>query len=177
MNWDSHPDVEHEGRIYGGRPRLFEPFFSFPRRAGEPMELALSAPASVRQRLRGGGWRLVDPRDVSRWPWTYQRYVADSRAEFSVAKHANVATRSGWFSDRSTAYLALGRPVIVQDTGFTDFLPCGHGILPYRTPEEALVAVRSVQRDYARHCAAAPAIVEECFDARRVLTHLLERAV
>lgn len=137
----------------------------------------MNAPAAVRQRLTDGGWRLVEPWDVNRTPWTYQRYLGASRAEFSVAKHAYVVTRSGWFSERSTSYLALGRPVIVQDTGFTDFLPRGKGILAYRTPEEALVAVRSVQSDYAGHCAAARAIVEEFFDARRVLTHLLEHAL
>lgn len=177
ISWNGHAAHEHEGRVYGGRPLLFEPFFAFPRSTGEPMELAVSAPAAVRQRLTDGGWRLVDPGDVSRTPWTYQQYLGASRAEFSVAKHAYVVTRSGWFSDRSTSYLALGRPVVVQDTGFSDFLPCGTGILAYRTPEDAAVAVRAVHVDYADRCAAARAIVEEFFAAPRVLTDLLQRAL
>jgi hypothetical protein len=87
-----------------------------------------------------------------------------------------VSARCGWFSDRSAGYLAMGRPVIVQDTGFSDFLPCGAGLLAFRAPTEALEAINRLNDDYGAHCRAARAVAEEYFDARRVLTDLLERS-
>jgi len=103
MNWSSVGEREHEGRIYGEKPREFAPFFGLPRDTGEAMELAINAPPDVQERLRAGGWRLADARHVTRTPWTYQAYLKASRAEFAVARHAYVSTQCGWFSDRSTA--------------------------------------------------------------------------
>lgn len=177
MNWAPYEQKEHEGRVYGQKDREFEPFITLPRDVGVVMELAVSAPEPVRKRLAGGGWRLADPLEVARDPWTYQRYLSASSAEFCVAKHGYVSTRCGWFSDRSSAYLALGRPVVVQDTGFSDFLPCGAGLLAYRTPGEAGAAIRRLHADYEAHCRAARTLVEEEFDATRVLTDLLERSL
>jgi hypothetical protein len=141
------------------------------------MEIAINAPAAVRERLADGGWRLASPLKVAQDPWAYQRYLRCSRAEFSVAKHGYVSTRSGWFSERSAAYLASGRPVVIQDTGFSDFLPSGIGLLPYRTVDEAVAAIRNLNGNYDAHCAAARAVAEEFFDARQVLTDLLHRCV
>jgi hypothetical protein len=177
INWEAYGGRERDGRYYGQKDREFEPFFSLPREVGEPMELAANAPARVRERLVRGGWRLADPRQVTRDPCTYQHYLGGSRAEFCVAKHAYVSTRSGWFSDRTAAYLAMGRPAIVEDTGFSDFLPCGEGLLVYRTPAEARGAIRRLRDGYEGHCRAARLVVEKFFDARRVLTELLERSV
>jgi hypothetical protein len=177
MNWTAYGDREHEGRVYGQKDRDFEPFFSLPRDTGEAMELAVGVPATVRKRLIDGGWRLVEPWEVTRDPWTYQCYLKASRAEFSVAKHGYVSTRSGWFSERSAAYLASSRPVIVQDTGFSDFLPTGGGLLAYRTPDKAVLAIRRLHDDYDAHCRVARAVAEEYFDARQVLTDLLERSL
>jgi len=177
LSWSAYGDREHEGRIYGQKDREFEPFFSLPRETGAAMELAVNPPEAVRRRLSAGGWRLADPLEVSRDGQTYQRYIQGSRAEFCVAKHAYVSTRSGWFSDRSAGYLAAGRPAVVQDTGFSDFLPCGEGLLPYRTPQEAAANIRRLWHDYESHCQAARALVEECFDARRVLTDMIGRSV
>ena len=177
MNWSSIGDRVYEGRVYGEKPREFAPFFNLPRETGETLELAINAPADVRERLIRGGWRLVDPVQVSCTPWTYQDYLRTSRAEFAVARHAYVSTQSGWFSDRSSGYLAMGRPVIVQDTGFSSFLPSGAGLLPYRTPSEAVQAMRQLRADYPAHCRAARAVAETHFDARRVLSELLERSL
>ena len=177
MNWSSIGDRVHEGRVYGEKGREFEPFFGLPREIGESMEIAVNAPAVILERLARGGWRIADPRIVTRDPWAYQQYLQDSRAEFCVARHAYVSTQSGWFSDRSTAYLAMGRPVVLQDTGFSDFLPCGKGLLAYRSPDEARDAIRQLGGDYTAHCRAARAVVEELFDARRVLTDLLEESL
>ena len=176
VNWSAYGDREHEGRVYGQKDREFEPFFSLPRDTGEAMEIAVNnAPETVRERLTDGGWRLADPLEVAKNPWTYQRYLWASRAEFGVAKHGYASTQCGWFSDRSSAYLAMGRPIVVQDTGFSAFLPCGEGLLAYRTPEEAVAAIRRLHDDYDAHCRAARAVVEEYFDARQVLTCLLEQ--
>jgi hypothetical protein len=177
VNWSAYGDREQKGRVYGQKDREFEPFFSLPRDTGETTEMVVSAPAAVLERLADGGWRLADPLKITRDPWTYQRYLWASRAEFGVAKHGYASTRCGWFSDRSSAYLATGRPVVVQDTGFSSFLPCGEGLLAYRTPDEAHEAIRRLRNDYEVHHRAARAVADEYFDARRVLGDLLERSV
>ncbi len=177
LNFKSYRDVERQGRVYGQKDREFEPFFSLPRDTGEPMELAVNASELVKQRLLAGGWRLTSTWEVSRDPWTYQRYIRASRAEFCVAKHAYVSTRCGWFSDRSTAYLASGRPIVVQDTGFSDWLPTGSGVIPFRTREEAIAGIEELNSRYEFHCRAAREIAEEYFDARKVLSGLLEQAM
>jgi glycosyltransferase involved in cell wall biosynthesis len=107
-------------------------------------------------------------------PADYQAFIARSRAEFSVAKHGYVVTHSGWFSDRSSGYLASGRPVILQDTGFSDFLPADEGLLAFRTLRDAQEAIKRVTDDPERHGKAARRLVEEFFDSALVLTDLLE---
>jgi hypothetical protein len=176
MNWSAYGAREHEGRIYGQKDREFTPYFSLPNETGRLMEIALNAPAEIREQLAAGGWWIADPGEVTRDPWTYQDYLRFSLAEFSVAKHAYVSTRCGWFSDRSAGYLAMGRPVVVQDTGFSDFLPCGSGLLTFGSWGEAAAAIERVGEDYENHCRAARAVAEEYFDARRVLTDLLEQS-
>ena len=100
-----------------------------------------------------------------------------SGAEFSVAQGIYVETESGWFSDRSTRYLASGRPVLVQETGFTRTLPAGEGVLAFRTPDEAAAGARAIADDYDHHARAARAVAEEFFDSDKVLAALLEEAV
>jgi hypothetical protein len=177
INWSAYGDRVYEGREYGQKDREFEPYFHLPREVDRPMELAVSAPDDVRCRLRAGGWRLADPLAVTRSPACYQQYIRDSRGEFCVAKHAYVVTRSGWFSDRSAGYLASGRPVVVQDTGFSDFLPTGDGLLAFKTPVEARSAIADLDRDYEEHCRAARVIARDHFDSRLVLCDLLERSL
>src|SRR5262249_19000254 len=159
------------------KDREFEPYFSLPRDTGEPMELAVNALAQVKKRLLAGGWRLADASEVSRDPWTYQRYIRASRAEFCVAAHAYVSTRCGWFSDRSTAYLASGLPIVVQDTGFSDWLPTGCGVIAFRTRGQAIAGIEEINSRYEFHCRAAREIAAEYFDARKVLSRLLEQAM
>jgi hypothetical protein len=113
---------------------------------------------------------------ASRSLWDYRSFVHRSKAEFGVAKHTYVATRSGWFSDRTECYLASGRPALVQDTGWTAHLPNGNGLLAFSTPEEALAGVDRINGDYARHAQAARDIAREHFAADRVLGKLLEVA-
>ncbi len=140
------------------------------------MEVAVKVPTEVWKRMTDGGWRVVDPVQITRDPTSYQLYLAASKAEFSVAKHGYVTTRCGWFSDRSSAYLASGRPVVVQETGFSDRIPAGEGILSFSTPEQARAQIEEVTGRYEFHCRAARAIAEEYFDARKVLSSLIEYA-
>jgi hypothetical protein len=177
MNWSAYGDREFQGRVYGQKDREFEPFFLLPRLAGQPMELAVSAPPEIRERLILGGWRIVDPLAVTRTTESYQTYLSQSYGEFCVAKHGYVSTRCGWFSDRSAGYLASGRPVVVQDTGFSDNLPCGRGLIAWRTPAEAIAAMERVNADFVAHCSAARAVAKEFFDAAKVLTDLLEQSL
>jgi len=176
MNW---APIEEDRRVapeYGQKDRSFEPFTSFPRRSGAPMEVAVRPPREVRARLFEGGWLLVDPVEVTLTPEGYQRYLRDSSAEFSVAKHGYVVTGCGWFSERSTSYLASGRPVVVQDTGFSRWLPTGTGVLAFRGVEDALASVAEVRRRYRAHCRAARELVAAHFESGTVLGALLERA-
>ena len=113
------------------------------------------------------------PESVTATPWSYRDYIAQSRGEFSVAVNLEVKARSGWFSDRTAAYLAAGKPVVVQDTGFSEDLPCGEGLFAFRTIDDAAAAIDEIGRDYRRHCLAARRIAEEYLDARRVLTRVL----
>jgi hypothetical protein len=177
MQWDSYAAREYGGRRYGMKSESFGPYLDLPGRVGAEFELAPGGDTAPRELLRARGWRIGDPIAITRDPWTYQDYLRGSRGEFTVAKHGYVVSGSGWFSERSAVYLASGRPVVVLDTGFTDWLPTGQGVLPFRTPEEAVAAVESVNRHYSDHCRAARALAAECFDARKVLPVLLEKAL
>jgi hypothetical protein len=177
MQWDSYKARMYGGRRYGMKSDSFGPFWDLPRQAGPVFELALGSASAPREKLRRLGWNLRNPLEVARDPWAYQEYLRKSRAEFGVAKQGYVATRSGWFSERSAAYLASGRPVVVEETGFSDWLPDGRGVLGFRNTEEALAAIESIGSSYARHCGAARAIAEDYFDARKILPRLLEQAL
>ena len=176
MQWDSYPAREHGGRRYGMKSDSFAAFVELPARAGPVFEIALGSESAPRAVLREKGWRLLDPLEVTRDPWTYQEFVRGSKAEWSVAKHGYAATRSGWFSERSAAYLASGRPVLTQQTGFSDWLETGAGLLAFETFEDVLAGMEEIEGAYERHCRAARELAEEFFDARKVLTSLVERA-
>ena len=104
------------------------------------------------------GWGTVDAMRVSRTPSEYRDFIHGSKAEFGVAKHTYVANRTGWFSDRTECYLASGRPALVQDTGWTDHLPSGEGLLSFSNIEEAAAGIDSINLDYARHARRAAEI-------------------
>jgi hypothetical protein len=175
MQWDSYPAREFAGQRYGMKAESFAPYEDLPARVNERLELALGSPNAPRARLAQAGWIIHDPLEVTRDPWSYQRYIRKSKAEFSVAKHGYVSSRTGWFSERSAAYLASGRPVVVQETGFSEWLPPGCGVVTFHTPEEAAGGIQEVSANYERHCAAARSVAEKYFDARRVLTDLLNK--
>ena len=177
MQWDSYSAREHHGRRYGMKSDSFGPYMHLPEEAGRIFELAVSSRSTPRPLLRSKGWVVRNSLEPTRDPWTYQCYLQQSKAEFSVAKHGYVISRSGWFSERSAAYLASGRPVLIQDTGFSDWLPRGAGVIPFSTPEEALAGVEEINSRYEFHCRAARALAEAYFDARNVLSRLLACAM
>jgi hypothetical protein len=171
--------VDHEGRRYGLKVHEFRKFIELPRRSGLAFEIALeigAADARDRESLHDHGWRIVDPRPVTGDPDSFRAYVQSSGAEFSVAQGVYVGTGCGWFSDRTTRYLASGRPALVQDTGFTQTLPTGEGLVAFRTREEAARGAADIVARYPEHCAAARRVAEEHFDAQHVLTRFCEQA-
>ena len=177
MQWESYPAIEYEGRRYGMKADSFGPYIDLPEKVKSGFEIAVGSPTAPRALLRNKGWTVLNPLEPTRDPWTYQRYIQRSKAEFSVAKHGYVVSYSGWFSERSAAYLASGRPVVVQDAGFSEWIETGSGVLSFNTPEEALAGIEDINRRYEFHCRAARAVAEEYFDARKVLRRLVECAM
>ena len=177
MQWDSYEPREYAGRTYGMKSQSFGPYMELPQRSGRVFELALGSATAPRELLASKGWVVRDSRPPTRDPWSYQAYLRDSKAEFGVAKHGYVVSRCGWFSERSVSYLASGRPVVVQDTGFTDWLQTDVGVLAFTDAEEALAAIEAIDADYAAHCHAAREIAEEYFHGRKVLSRLVEAAI
>lgn len=177
MNWTSYANVEFEGEVYGQKDVEFEKVIDLPGNVSVPLELALGGVEAPADRLRAHGWRVTDPLVVTKSMDSYRRYIYGSASEFSVAKNAYVKTRSGWFSDRSAAYLAAGRPVVIQDTGFTDWLEAGEGVVAFEDLEGALEGVQSVVLDWTRHSRRALELASEHFDSRRVLMSLIERGM
>lgn len=176
MLWDSYPSAEHNGTRYGMKAESFTPYVDLPARSDDAFELALGSPTGPREHLTGHGWKILDPRDPTRDPWTYQDYIRRSKAEFSVAKQGYVVSQSGWFSERSAAYLASGRPVVLQDTAFSRWLRARSGVFAFSNAEDALAQLESLNRSYDEHCRSARAIAEEYFGSAQVLTRLLDAA-
>ncbi len=174
MQWDSYPTRSYDGVEYGMKSHSFGPYFDLPQHVDAPMALALSGSHAPAKRLNEAGWQLHHGPDVTRDIWTYRDFLRRSRGEFAVAKHGYVTSRCGWFSERSACYLASGRPVVTQSTGFEDWLPTGEGLLSFRDATEAAAAIAEIEADYDRHARAARAIAEDEFASDRVLTDLLE---
>jgi len=163
------------GETYGGKGVEFLKFMHLPSRVSVTMEIALSGAAPFEQ-LRQNGWQVVDGYEKSSTIDVYQNYLSSSRGEWSIAKNAYVASHSGWFSTRSAAYLALGKPVVVQDTGFRPYYPVGEGLFDFTDLDEAVSAIESIESNYRRHCEAARSIAESHFAADAVLSRLLRDA-
>jgi hypothetical protein len=193
-NWKQEGrDIEFQAETYYWSKHLeFLKFSELPQRINQFIELAmnLADPKTIQhgegevvraqgmapetqQRLKSYGWRLTEARGFTTDPWPYRDYIQASRGEFTVARDLNVRLRSGWFSERSACYLAAGRPVITQDTGFGNVLPTGEGLFAFNTMEEILAAFEAINSDYERHSRAAREIAEEYFRAETVLAKVL----
>ena len=178
MNWTSYKPVRHDGREYGQKDVEMMKFIELPSRVEVPIELAINAGKTKRtpkELLAHRGWILADPDIVGGDVETYRHYLQESLGEWTVAKNGYVQGQPGWFSCRSACYLAAGRPVITQDTGFSEIFPIGQGLLTYSTAEESARAIASVVDDYDGHSRAARQIAGEYFDSDRVLNDLLAR--
>lgn len=170
-------DVEWNGSAYHwSKHHEWERFLELPAHTSQPIELAMMRCEGVdRQRLLAAGWRLISPLQMSLDPFgAYRRYIASSRGEFTVAKDQNVRLRSGWFSERDVCYLASGKPVVTQETGFSNILPTGEGLFGVEDVQQAAAAIEEINLDYERHCRAAREIAHEYFEARKVARRLLE---
>jgi hypothetical protein len=179
MQWRSYGaahvynGLRHDCSCYGQKDEAFGDYLDLPARTPRRMCLALSGGPS--ERLRGHGWQVLTGWRATRTPELYRRFIQRSQAEFAPAKRGYVLNRSGWFSDRSVCYLASGRPVLVEDTGFADRLPMGDGVVTFRTPEEALAGIAAIEADYASHAHAARILAETRFATERVLPQLFAR--
>jgi hypothetical protein len=176
-NWRQRwRDVTYDDETYHwSKHHEFMKVIDLPSRTSRwALELALS---SIGQRdsemLQSHGWRVVDGMARSQDTQDYRAYIAGSSGEFTVAKDQNVRLRTGWFSDRSATYLAAGRPVVTQDTGFGSRLPTGEGLFAYQTVEEAASALDAIASDPPRHQQRAQAIARDYFDAATVLGELV----
>jgi len=172
---------EFNGTTFSNEKRAsFLEYLDLPTRTPVPLELAVCLAEhyeEYRALMEPKGWRLREAWDVSATPETYRAYVQRSRGEFSCAKPAYVTLETAWISDRTLCYLASGRPAVVQHTGASQVLPAGEGLFRFRTMDEAVRGLAAAEADYDRHGRAARALIEEHFDARRVVTRVLERAL
>jgi glycosyltransferase involved in cell wall biosynthesis len=176
-NWRQNGTVSYQGETYHwSKDREFRKVLDLPERLGQRFELALNRDTRTDDDvllLTGRGWRVRDgfasPGELD----SYRQYICRSRGELTVAKDQNVRLRSGWFSERSACYLAAGRPVVTQDTGFGRAVPVGAGLFPFTTTEDIVAAVGEIEADYDRHSRAARRLAEEYFRAETVLSQML----
>jgi hypothetical protein len=194
-NWmQSGREIEFEGELYKwSKHHEFLKFIDIPNHVSRPVELAtnlgdpdndwngggttvpaFAMPEDARSMLNSYGWQIVNGTDLTTDPWSYRNYIVESSGEFTVARDLNVRLKSGWFSERSACYLAAGRPVITQDTGFGRVLPTGEGLFAFSTREENIEAFDAISADYDRQSRAARAIAEEYFRHDVVLPKLLD---
>jgi hypothetical protein len=171
-------EVKFQGDVYHWSKHYeFLKFIDLPSRTPQPFELALSSyERADRSMLECKGWKVRHALDFSTDLDAYREYIQRSRGEFTVAKDQNVRLRSGWFSERSAQYLAAGRPVITQETGFSNVLPIGEGLFSFSTMGEILEAVERINADYVRHSRAASELAREHFSYEVVLPRLLREA-
>ena len=191
-HWGPEWMVE-DGEVYANDKRTaFLSFLELPSRTDQPLELAIPAyrqyveaddgyfarwDQEERANLEAHGWRVRDSEAVSATPCDYQRYIQQSRGEFSCVKPSCIRLQNAWISDRTICYLASGKPAVVQHTGPSRFLPDDEGLVRFHSLDDAARRLETVAVDYDRHCHLARALAEEYFDARKVAASVLERAL
>jgi hypothetical protein len=176
MTWKNFQEtIQHNGTIYGTKEMEFGKVQELPKHTNACLEVAVGGADAPRDQWRRLGWSVTSSEAISRTATDYRHYVQASRGEFSVAKNVYVATRSGWFSCRSVCYLAAGLPVVVQDTGFSDFIPTGEGLFAFSDLEEARRGLDKAEGGYDHHRTRARELASAYFDSRLVLGDLLKR--
>jgi hypothetical protein len=176
-HWRGYGSIDHGGVLYGQRAHSLRRLMQLPSLTDQPLLLALAIHPDERAdiaALATSGWRLVEPATVAASPEDYRSFVRESRAELGVPKSGYVESACGWFSDRSACYLASGRPVVVQETGFSDYLPSGTGLLAYSDAAGAAQCIARVNADYPAHSAAARRIAEQHLDSDLVLGRMVD---
>jgi hypothetical protein len=181
-NWDSADwVVDGDGEYENTKRVAFLEFADLPQRTSQPLELALFLSKERDmvewQDMEKRGWRIRQSREVAATPEMYQAYIQQSRGEFSCAKPSCMKFQNAWVSDRTVCYLASGKPVVVQDTGASAFLPNGEGMFRFTTLEQAARAFGAINADYERHCLAARKLAETHFGAKQVVAKILSRAL
>jgi hypothetical protein len=176
-DWRSYGYLEFQDRVLGPKAEEFRKFIALPRLADEPLEIVLNIDPEDPDinALRVNGWTIENPLVVNT-PDLYRKYISGSLGEFSCTKGGYSGTQCGWFSDRSACYLAAGRPVVLQSTGFEDVLPVGKGLFAVSSPDEAADAIQRIRADYQLHSSAARAIACEYFDSDKVVRDILTSA-
>jgi hypothetical protein len=177
-NWRGYGSIHVNGIQYGQKAHSLRPLIELPRKTRENFVLAMRIdPAETKDidALKTHGWKLVSPDEVAGSPTLYRNFIQNSKGEFGIAKSGYVNSRCGWFSDRSAAYLASGRPVIAQETGFSGHLPTGKGLMAFANTDDVAAAVDSLRKEYSLHQSAARQIAVEYFDSDKVLARLLNR--
>jgi len=175
-HWYGYAAVEWEGKSHGNKAEEFEKLRGWPRETGlRPRIVTDLGVGEERSRFEAEGWEFLGPEPVcSDWR-EYRSFLAASRGEFSPVKSGYVTARTGWFSDRSALYLALGRPVLLQETGWSVWLPEGKGLVAFRTPEEAVAKAREIESDHGRHARAAEEVAREHLAAEKSIVNALKR--
>jgi hypothetical protein len=175
LTWDYfRGPLIHNGVEYRGKPVEYEKFHDLPKRAPVPLALAVGGEKAPMDQIAADGWKIVSAHGATLTPQSYQQWIADSAGEWSVAKNVYTATRSGWFSCRTACYLAAGRPAVVQETGWSRFIPAGQGLFAFSTLEEAIDGLNRIAADPAAHRAAAYALAREYLAPDKVLPPMIE---
>lgn len=175
VRWQGFREATYQGAVYGQRDQEFLKYLELPRKQTQRFCLAMMG--TKPETLTGHGWEVEPGEVISRTPESYRAFIHGSKAEFSVPKHGYVASRCGWFSDRSVCYLASGRPVLIEETGLSDWLPTGEGLVTFRDFASAVAGVNEINSNYERHRRAARRLAEQFFDSRKVLADLLAQAM
>jgi hypothetical protein len=179
-NWSTSglKDISWRGEKYlWSKSREFLRFVQAPKKSGETFELATNMKDQpTREKFERNEWCLRTPHNLSVDYWLYRNYIRRSKGEFTVAKDQYVRLNTGWFSDRSACYLAAGRPVITQETGFSKLYGRDKGLLAFKSLGEIVDAIKMINADYTKHSRAASEIAAEIFDAEKVLRAMLKAA-
>jgi len=174
MNWQSHSPIHYNGKQYGQKDVEFEKFIALPTWVDQPMEVAVSGISIPYELLKKNKWLINDAQEVTLSFDTFQKYLTYCKGEFSVCKNVFVENQTGWFSDKSAAYLASGRPAVLQDTGFSKHLPVGEGLLAVRNVVEAKEAILLIEKDYSFHSKKAREIACEYLEATTVMKAFID---
>jgi hypothetical protein len=175
MTWSAFKGkLIYKGVEYGSKGAEFEKLINLPAMVNMPLKVALGGVNAPLARLSQAGWQVADGPEATATPAMYQDFITSSRGEISVAKQVYVELRTGWFSCRSAGYLSSGRPVVVQDTGFTPVIESGEGIIAFNTAEEAALGLMEVESEYERHAGAALEMARRYFDSSKVLQKLID---